>query len=161
MVVGAGLLVLAVCVFLAALPSDGWGPSGARFGLMLSAFPGLPGACVLLLGVYLVRQTNAQRDFNEAMEWNNRWLRGTASDGTGSPIPKAIVDVFVDGAERSQPIATMRTDYPGRFSADLPEGQYVLEVWAPEIGESSIHFAISKAGNNAELQIKLEAAHLT
>jgi hypothetical protein len=96
-VVGAGLLVLAVCVFLAALPSDGWGPSGARFGLMLSAFPGLPGACVLLLGVYLVRQTNAQRDFNEAMEWNNRWLRGTASDGTGSPIPKAIVDVFWRG----------------------------------------------------------------
>jgi len=158
-VVGAGLLALAVCIFLASLPSDGWGPSGARFGLIVSAFPGVPGACALLLGIYLVRQTRTLREFNEAMEWNNRSFRGTACDGTGSPIPKATVDVFVDGAERSQRVTTMLTDARGRFSADLPEGQYVLEVWAPEIGNFSIPVAVSKSVNNAELHIKLVAAH--
>jgi len=110
----------------------------------------------LLPGIYLVRQARTLRDFNTAMEYNNRSLRGVVCDSNGSPIPKATVDVFLDGAEKNQPMVTMRTDARGRFSFDLPEGEYVLDVGAPEIGESAVQVAIAKAGHIAELQIKLE-----
>jgi hypothetical protein len=49
----------------------------------------------------------------------------------------------------------MRTDARGRFSADLPDGKYVLEVGVPEIGESSLQVEVSKLVRNPELQIKL------
>lgn len=156
-VVGAVLLLLAACLFLTAIvPSSRWGPVGVRFGLIVAAFPGLPGACAFLLGIYLVRRAREQREFNEAMEWNNRPLRGIVCDPAGSPVPKAIVDVFVDGVPESDPVATMQTDTGGRFSADLPEGQYLLEVGVPEVGESSIHITVPKVGESAELRICLE-----
>ncbi|MGO9324288.1 MAG: carboxypeptidase-like regulatory domain-containing protein [Terracidiphilus sp.] len=80
---------------------------------------------------------------------------GLVSDGTGSPIRNATVDVFAGGSQESQPAATMRTDARGRFSADLPDGKYVLEVGVPEIGESSLQVEVSKLVRNPELQIKL------
>ncbi|MGA3132474.1 MAG: hypothetical protein ABSD59_16845 [Terracidiphilus sp.] len=55
-------------------------------------------------------------------------------------------------------MATMQPDVGGRFSADLPEGQDVLQVWAPEIGESSLPVAVSELGDSTELKIKLDAA---
>jgi hypothetical protein len=156
-VVGAALLLLAVCFFLTAIvPSGGWGPMGARFGLIVAAFPGVPGACTFLLGVYLVRRVREQREFNEAIEWNGRSLRGIVFDQGGSPVPKATVDVFVDRAERNQSVATAQTDARGRFSADLPEGQYILEVGVPEVGESSVEVVVSKQGENKEFQIILK-----
>jgi hypothetical protein len=55
---GAGLLLLALFFFLSAVgPKEGWGPSGASFGLLVAAFPGLPGISALLLGIYLVRRS--------------------------------------------------------------------------------------------------------
>jgi hypothetical protein len=155
--VGAVLLLLAVCFFLTAIvPCGGWGPMGARFGLIVAAFPGVPGACTFLLGVFLVRRARERREFNEAMDWNVRSLRGVVYDHGGSPVPRATVDVFVDGAERNQPVATMQTDARGRFSADLTEGQYLLEVGVPEVGESSVEVVVSKQGENREFQINLE-----
>jgi Carboxypeptidase regulatory-like domain len=155
-VVGAVLLLLAACFFLTALvPSGGWGPMGARFGLIAAAFPGVPGACSFLLGIYLVRRAREQREFHDAMEWNSRSLRGIVTNSTGSPVPRAAVDVF-DRAERNQPVATMQTDARGRFSADLPEGQYLLEVGVPEVGESSVEVVISKARECREVQVVLK-----
>jgi hypothetical protein len=56
-VLGAGLLLLAGIFFLdAVIPSGDWGPHGAGFGLMLAQFPGVPGACALLLGIHLLRK---------------------------------------------------------------------------------------------------------
>jgi hypothetical protein len=158
MVVGTALIALAVCIFLSALPSDGWGPSGPSFGLFVAAFPGIPGICLLLPGIYMVRQARSSREFNEAMQWNNRSLRGTVCDEAGSLIHRAIVDVFAGGQEEGDPVISMQTDEHGRFSADLPEGQYVLVVWAPEIGESSIQATVSGSTNNKGLHIKLSAA---
>ncbi len=56
---GAGLLLLALFFFLSSAigPRDGWGPSGASFGLLVAAFPGLPGISALLLEIYLVRRS--------------------------------------------------------------------------------------------------------
>jgi hypothetical protein len=63
MVLGAGLLILAAVFFLRSIVDTGsWGPSGARFGLIVAAFPGVPGACALLFGIYLVRQAGERRE---------------------------------------------------------------------------------------------------
>jgi hypothetical protein len=157
MVLGVGLLLLAGFFFLdATLSTEGWGPSGARFGLIIAQFPGAPGVCALLLGIYLVRRAHKLREANEAMEWNNRSLRGVVHDPYGSPIPKATVDVFIEGSQGSQPVATMQTDARGRFSTDLPEGRYLLEVGVPELDEFSRQVEISKSGNTAELTVILE-----
>jgi hypothetical protein len=153
---GAVLLLFAIFIFLAALaPNSGWGPSGAGFGLFLSAFPGVPGACAFLLGFYLVRRVRTEQEFDEAMAWNKRSLRGTVCDATGAPFPKATIDVFGAGPQGNKPVATMRADANGRFSANLPEGEYELEVWGPEIGRSSVQVVISKSGKNAEQYIKV------
>lgn len=153
---GAGLLLLAGIFFLdAVVPSGGWGLGGPRFGLIAAGFPGAPGVCAMLLGIYLARRARTRREFNAAMEWSSRPLRGIVSDGTGSPIRNATVDVFDEGSQESPPVATMRTDARGRFSADLPDGKYVLEVGVPEIGESSLRVEVSKLVRNPELQIKL------
>jgi len=155
-VVGAVLLLLAVCFFLTAIvPSGGWGPMGARFGLIVAAFPGVPGACAFLLGFSLLRRARGQREFNEAMAWNSRPLRGVVSGPAGSPVPRATVDVFAEPAQENQPVATMLTDGRGRFSADLPVGRYLLEVGVPELGDSSVEVVVSKERENKELQIIL------
>jgi len=158
-VLGAGLLLLAGIFLLdAVIPSGGWGLGGPRFGLIVAAFPGVPGAFALLAGIYLVRRNRITREFNEVMEWNKRPLRGIVCDETGAPIPKATVDVFIEGAPECPSVATMHTDGKGRFSADLPDGKYVLEVGVPEIGESSMPVTVSKSGDNPELQVKLAVA---
>jgi 5-hydroxyisourate hydrolase-like protein (transthyretin family) len=92
------------------------------------------------------------------MERNKRSLRGVVRDETGSPIPKATVDVFVQGSQGEQPVTTMQTDAGGRFSADLPDGKYVLEVGVPEIGEPTLQVDLSKSGDSPELEIKLAVA---
>jgi hypothetical protein len=76
-------------------------------------------------------------------------------------VLKASVDIFVKGKPENEQQVTLRTDAEGRFSADLPEGQYVLEVGVPEIGECVAEVAISKSGTNPELQIKLDSAPQT
>ena len=52
----------------------------------------------------------------------------------------------------------MQTDAGGRFSADLPDGKYVLEVGVPEIGEPTLQVDLSKSGDSPELEIKLAVA---
>ncbi|HZP05025.1 MAG TPA: carboxypeptidase-like regulatory domain-containing protein [Terracidiphilus sp.] len=129
--------------------------------MRLATLPGVPGICAFLLGAFLVQRARKLRKLNETLEWNNRSLRGIVCDRTGVPIPKATVDVFVEDSQGRQPVTSVQTDAHGRFSANLPEGQYLLEVGAPELGESSIQVGVSKPGTNAELQIKLELTRST
>jgi hypothetical protein len=159
LVMGTALLALAVCISLGALTDGGPGLlDSPSFDLFVAAFPGILGICLLLPGIYMVRQARSSREFSEAMQWKNRSLRGTVCDEAGSLIHRAIVDVFAGGQEEGDPVISMQTDEHGRFSADLPEGQYVLVVWAPEIGESSIQATVSGSTNNKGLHIKLSAA---
>jgi hypothetical protein len=154
-VFGACLLLIAAFFFAdAILPNGTWGPSGAGFGLLVASFPGVPGACAFLLGVHLMRRAHRLRERNDAREWNCHSLRGVVSNQSGSPVPHALVDVFPAGMQAGAAALTLRTDAGGRFSADLPEGKYVLEVQAPEIGESSLQVDVSNSAGPA-LEIKL------
>ncbi|HUA91822.1 MAG TPA: carboxypeptidase-like regulatory domain-containing protein [Terracidiphilus sp.] len=156
LVLGTGLLSLAVFFFLVAfLPTSGWDFFG-RVYLPLSEFLAVSGSSAFLLGIYLVRRTRKLRQFEKAAEWNKRSLRGIVCSQTDAPISRATVDIFVKQEQGNEPVATTQTDSHGRFSADLPEGRYLLGVGAPEIGEFFLEVAISKLANNTELRIKFE-----
>ncbi len=154
-VLGIVLLFLAGYFLLAALmPQEAWDFLRPAY-LPAAEFLGVAGGLSLLAGIHYVRKDRESREFNEAMARNSRSLRGTVSDPNGLPAPKASVDIFIKGMPENEQPVTLRTDAEGRFSADLPEGQYVLEVGVPEIGECVAEVAISKSGVNPELQIKL------
>jgi hypothetical protein len=73
-ILGVGMLFLAGYFLLAGLGDQGGGFQifGPGFAFILSAIFGVPGAGALLLGVYWVREARDLREFDEAMEANNR-----------------------------------------------------------------------------------------
>jgi hypothetical protein len=83
-------------------------------------------------------------------------LRGIVRDPTGSPIPKATVDVLMRGTQGSTYAAKLHTDVNGRFSADMSEGRYILKISAQGFAESFRAVTVSRSGSSDELQIKLE-----
>ena len=139
------------------LPAQGWDFLRPVY-LPAAEILGLPGVCALGYGIYLMRDARALRNFNEDLLWSERPLRGTVSDQAGSPIARATVDVFVDGMEESRPVATLVTDIRGRFSADLADGNYLLQVGVPELGESSMQVAVAKSGENQAMQIRIDGS---
>jgi Carboxypeptidase regulatory-like domain len=158
-VLGAGLLLLAGFIVLGGLTqSSGWIQFPASFYLAISAVFAVPGGALLLLGFRLMGEVRGERERIETLESNQGTLRGFVCDASGSPIPRATVDVFIEGLGGKRPAASTRTGSGGRFAVELPEGQYLLEVGVPELGESSMPVAVSKSGDSAELQIKLPVA---
>jgi hypothetical protein len=156
-VLGIVLLFFAA-YFLAALllPQGAWDLLRPAY-LPASEILGVAGCLSLLAGIGYVRKDRQAREFNEAMARKNRSLRGTVHDSKGLPVAKASVDIFLKGSEDSERPQSLRTDAVGRFSADLPEGQYVLEVGVPEIGVSRVEAAITRSGNSPELEIKFDS----
>jgi hypothetical protein len=73
-IIGIGLLLLAGWFLLGGLtdPGGGWEIVGPSFAFKVSAFFAVPGAAALLLGIYWVREARDLREFDEAMEANNR-----------------------------------------------------------------------------------------
>src|SRR5579863_5358341 len=137
-VFGAGLLTLAVLCFIAGFgPREGWDIFGPGFYMIVALVLAVPGAGSLLFGIHLVRQEREQRESNQAMERNDRALRGIVCDGNSIPIAKATVDIFIEGSQESEPMASVRTGSGGKFAADLPAGKYALVVSVPEVGEST------------------------
>ncbi len=83
-------------------------------------------------------------------------LRGIVCDRSGNPIPKATVDVLIKGTQGKLHAAKLRTDVNGRFSADLIEGQYLLNVAAQGFAQCFRLVTVSRSGSGGELQIKME-----
>jgi hypothetical protein len=73
-ILGVGLLLLAGWFLLGGLtdPGGGWEIVGRSFAFKVSAVCGVPGAGALVLGIYWVREARSLREFDEAMEANNR-----------------------------------------------------------------------------------------
>ena len=156
-----GLFLLAIAGFylLAGLmPSSGWIQLSFTIYLIFSAIFAVPGVCLLLLGIHLVREVREERERIEALDRNESSLRGFVCYQDGVPIPKATVDIFIDGSQGSEPKASVKTGSGGRFAADLPAGQYVVVVSVPEVGESSRPVTVSESGEGPEVEIKIEAA---
>jgi hypothetical protein len=156
-VLGIGLLSVAGFYLLAGLmPSSGWVQLSFTIYLIFSAIFAVPGACLLLLGIHLVREVREERERIEALDRDECSLHGFVCDRDGIPIAKAAVDIFIDGTQGSEPVASVQTGSRGRFAVDLHEGRYVAVVSVPEVGESSRPVTISASGNNPELEIKLD-----
>jgi hypothetical protein len=83
-------------------------------------------------------------------------LRGIVCDRIGNPIPKAAVLVLIKGTQGKRHAAKAETDANGRFSADVPEGQYLLDVSAGGFEEGLRLVTVSRSGSDTELKIKLE-----
>ena len=73
-ILGIGLLLLAGWFLFGGLtdPGGGWEIVGPSFAFKVSAVCAVPGAAALLLGIYWVREARSLREFDEAMEANNR-----------------------------------------------------------------------------------------
>jgi len=152
---GLTLLTIAAFFALAALvPSGGWDFFAGLY-LPASEISGASGISALLLGIYFVRTAQSERKFREEMERNNRSLRGSVFDRTGTPVPEATVDIFTS-SEAKCPIATTQTDDDGRFSVELPDGEYVLSISVPEVGETALPVTVSHYDRNEEMQIRFE-----
>ncbi len=159
--VGLGIVLLffaGYIVLTGLTQSSGWIQFPASFYLGVSAVFAVPGACLLLLGIHLVREVREERERIEALDRNESSLRGFVCDLNGVPIAKAAVDIFIEGTQGSEPVASVKTGSGGRFAADLPEGRYVVVVSVPEIGESSRPVTISTSGDDQELEIKVDVA---
>jgi hypothetical protein len=85
-------------------------------------------------------------------------LQGTVRDPAGYLIPRATVDVLIEGTQGKQHAATVHTDASGSFSFNLPEGEYVLKISAEGFDQYFELIRVSRSGSTAELQIKLEIA---
>lgn len=83
-------------------------------------------------------------------------IRGIVFDPTGAHIPKATVEVLVKGTQGKRHAATLRTGADGEFSAEMPEGQYVLIVSALGFVQYFRLVTVSRLGSSDALQIKLQ-----
>jgi len=82
-------------------------------------------------------------------------FRGVVKDFEGTPLPNANIDIFVKRLGMNQQSTHLQTGSTGEFSADLPEGQYVLHIYWRGIWESIMEVDVSKAATSETLQIRL------
>ncbi len=85
-------------------------------------------------------------------------LRGVVKGPDGTPLPNADIDIFAKRLGIDQRATHLRTGSTGEFSANLPEGQYVLHtmgIWRDSSWESILLVDVSKAGTSEPLRITL------
>jgi hypothetical protein len=84
-----------------------------------------------------------------------RQFKGVVSDVTGAVIPKAQVQVYRRGEEVKEPVAKLRADVSGRFSAQLAPGAYVAFLESPGFKTRIVGFEIGPQLQAKDLQIQL------
>jgi hypothetical protein len=82
-------------------------------------------------------------------------FHGVVHDQSGAVIPGAMIDVMVKGTQGSKHAALIRSDNSGKFSADLPKGDYVAVIASPGFQVQTLSFSIAAAGTSSDLQIVL------
>lgn len=83
-------------------------------------------------------------------------FHGVVCDRGGTPIPQASVEVVFKGTGGKKYAARLYADEYGKFSADLPEGDYVAIFSAEWFIKRVIALTVSKTGSDSELRIDLE-----
>lgn len=71
-----------------------------------------------------------------------------------APVPDAEIDVFAKTLGIDQQPLKLRTNSKGEFSANLPEGQYVVHVWNG-VWETLFQIEISPQATRSELLVGL------
>ena len=88
-------------------------------------------------------------------------LRGVVQDRGGAVIPGTWITVVVKGTEGKKRAALLRADSIGRFSAHLPEGDYVAIIESPGFKVVAVSFTILSTGTGINLQIVLDVGSTT
>jgi hypothetical protein len=88
-------------------------------------------------------------------------FRGVVEDQSGAIVPSASIDVIVKGTEGRRHAAFFRADSTGRFSAHLPEGDYVAVVSSPGFVVRAVTFTVISTGTAAELHVVLDVGSTT
>lgn len=70
----------------------------------------------------------------------------------GKPVPDAEIDVFVRKLGTNQQPIRLRADGRGEFSANLPDGEYAVDI---RKGQSMFWVDVSPRGPSAGLQVRL------
>lgn len=83
-------------------------------------------------------------------------FRGVVCDRGGTPIPQASVEVVFKGTGGKKYAAKLYADEFGKFSADLPEGDYMAIFSAEWFIKRVIALTVSKTGSDGGLRIELE-----
>ncbi len=88
-------------------------------------------------------------------------LAGVVQDRSGAFIPGASVYVVAKGTQGKKHVALLSTDAAGRFSARLPDGDYVAIIYFSGFRTSAVSFRIAADGNTGELNIYLDVGSVT
>jgi len=81
-------------------------------------------------------------------------FRGTVTDAIGMPVPNAKIDIFAKEKGIDQQATHLVVGPDGAFSADIPEGKYVVYAEG-SAGDAIKPVEISKAATSEGLEIEL------
>jgi hypothetical protein len=82
-------------------------------------------------------------------------FHGVVHDQSGAVIPGAMIDVLVKGTEGKTHAALIRSDNSGKFSAELPSGDFVAMISSPGFQVQTFSFTIAASGSADDVQIVL------
>ena len=74
-------------------------------------------------------------------------FRGVVHDPSGAIIPGATIDIMVKGTQGKTHAALILSDNSGKFSADLPNGDYVAMISSPGFQIQTLSFTIAATGS--------------
>lgn len=82
-------------------------------------------------------------------------FHGVVFDQTGQRVAGARVDIVLKGTEGKKYVAHLLTNAQGEFSADLPDGDYMVIAEFPGLRRQIIAVRVSPSGAKNALLIKL------
>jgi hypothetical protein len=84
-----------------------------------------------------------------------REFRGVVRDPTGAAVPGAWIKVVRKGTQGKDEVALLRSGAEGKFSAGLPDGEYVVLITALGFQARAIPLTIAQTGDANGLQVVL------
>lgn len=101
-----------------------------------------------------------ERAENQPITIKLKACRGVVQDVSGAVIPGAFVRIVRKGTDHKDRVAGVKSGPNGEFSAELPNGTYIVIVAAPAFLTQAIPFEVTKDGTG-EFKIRLMVASTT
>lgn len=103
--------------------------------------------------VVAAEQSSAAREYAE--------FSGVVVDQSRGRIPGVSIDVVIRGTKGTEHVRRLRSDNLGRFSADLPDGNYVAAFSSPGFKVQYIPLTITKSASDNNMHVVLDIGEAT